>query len=220
VNIENLKGEARSNAMMKAETKAKRRVTLSICGLGMLDESETDSIPGARPAFTEGPQEVAERRIKELSPPADPSYEERHKALILEAAEILEQPPAAVGRRKGNIAKKALQEFQTMKKLLKDASDGTDTLYYEALRSAGVEHCDELDTAPGREVYKSMLAIHNRLKQDAALKLELETHALRIGATEFSRILGANGFTDIDEFMANANGAQTQGLLKDLKEAQ
>jgi hypothetical protein len=34
--------------MMKAETKSKRRVTLSIVGLGMLDESEVDSIPGAK----------------------------------------------------------------------------------------------------------------------------------------------------------------------------
>ncbi|MHB1473049.1 MAG: hypothetical protein ACYCV4_05370, partial [Dermatophilaceae bacterium] len=40
-------GEALANAIMKAETKAKRRVTLSICGLGMLDESEVDSVPGA-----------------------------------------------------------------------------------------------------------------------------------------------------------------------------
>src|SRR5678816_1140791 len=50
VPIENLKGEAKANAMMKAETKAKRRVTLSICGLGMLDETEAGSIPDARPA--------------------------------------------------------------------------------------------------------------------------------------------------------------------------
>ncbi len=42
-----LVGEARANAMMKAETKAKRRVTLSICGLGMLDETEIESIPNA-----------------------------------------------------------------------------------------------------------------------------------------------------------------------------
>ena len=47
VHIEGLKGEARANAMMKAETKAKRRVTLSVCGMGFVDESETDSIPGA-----------------------------------------------------------------------------------------------------------------------------------------------------------------------------
>lgn len=49
VSIEGLKGEARANAMMKAETKAKRRVTLSICGLGMLDETEVETIPEANP---------------------------------------------------------------------------------------------------------------------------------------------------------------------------
>jgi len=38
----NVKGENLANAMMKAETKAKRRVTLSICGLGVMDESEVD----------------------------------------------------------------------------------------------------------------------------------------------------------------------------------
>lgn len=39
------KGEALANARMKAMTKAKRRVTLSVCGLGWLDESELDTIP-------------------------------------------------------------------------------------------------------------------------------------------------------------------------------
>ena len=47
VPIEGLKGEARANALMKAETKAKRRVTLAICGLGFLDETEAESISGA-----------------------------------------------------------------------------------------------------------------------------------------------------------------------------
>jgi hypothetical protein len=47
--IGGLKGEARANAIMKAETKAKRRVTLSICGMGWLDESEIESIPNAKP---------------------------------------------------------------------------------------------------------------------------------------------------------------------------
>lgn len=41
-------GDQLANLYMKAETKAKRRVTLSICGLGLLDESEVDSIPNAR----------------------------------------------------------------------------------------------------------------------------------------------------------------------------
>lgn len=47
VNISGLKGEGLANAMMKAETKAKRRATLSICGLGLLDETEVETIPGA-----------------------------------------------------------------------------------------------------------------------------------------------------------------------------
>jgi hypothetical protein len=47
VAITGLKGDALANAYMKAETKAKRRVTLSIVGLGWMDESEVDSIRGA-----------------------------------------------------------------------------------------------------------------------------------------------------------------------------
>jgi hypothetical protein len=50
VNISKLQGDALANALMKAETKAKRRATLSICGLGFLDETEVEDIPqGARP---------------------------------------------------------------------------------------------------------------------------------------------------------------------------
>jgi len=47
VNIKGLTGEALANAYLKTETKAKRRVTLSISGLGFLDENEVDSIAGA-----------------------------------------------------------------------------------------------------------------------------------------------------------------------------
>jgi len=48
VAIGGLKGEALANAYLKAITKAKRRVTLSICGLGLLDETEVDTIPDAK----------------------------------------------------------------------------------------------------------------------------------------------------------------------------
>ena len=49
VNIKGLAGDALANAMMKAVTKAKRRVTLSLVGLGWLDETEIETIPDARP---------------------------------------------------------------------------------------------------------------------------------------------------------------------------
>ncbi len=45
VTIENLRGDNLCNAMMKAETKAKRRATLDLLGLGILDETETETIP-------------------------------------------------------------------------------------------------------------------------------------------------------------------------------
>jgi hypothetical protein len=51
VPIKGIAGEGLANAMMKAETKAKRRLTLSLAGLGMLDESEVDSIPRDKSEF-------------------------------------------------------------------------------------------------------------------------------------------------------------------------
>jgi hypothetical protein len=38
-----------ANAQMKAVTKGKRRLTLSLCGLGWLDETEIETIPTAKP---------------------------------------------------------------------------------------------------------------------------------------------------------------------------
>jgi hypothetical protein len=60
VTVGGIKGEAKANAMMKAETKAKRRVTLSICGLGMLDETEVETIPTAQPAYQRFTKEEVE----------------------------------------------------------------------------------------------------------------------------------------------------------------
>lgn len=49
VPVEGLKGDALANAMMKAVTKAHRRTVLMHCGLGMLDETEVETIPNAQP---------------------------------------------------------------------------------------------------------------------------------------------------------------------------
>jgi hypothetical protein len=43
VSVNGLTGEALAAAHMKAETKAKRRATLSICGIGLPDESEVET---------------------------------------------------------------------------------------------------------------------------------------------------------------------------------
>ncbi len=72
VSLGTLKGEARCNAMMKGETKAKRRVTLSMCGLGMLDETEIETIPSAKK-----PVEVTTEDIVIGAPGKEPALEQR-----------------------------------------------------------------------------------------------------------------------------------------------
>jgi hypothetical protein len=49
VNIKGLSGKHLANAFKIAETQAKRRATLSICGLGWCDESEIPDVPNAVP---------------------------------------------------------------------------------------------------------------------------------------------------------------------------
>jgi len=74
VSIGRLQGEARANAVMKAMTKAKRRVTLSICGLGFTDESEIDSIPGAKAfAVDEEPPTAPIRTAIAAEPAPEPT---------------------------------------------------------------------------------------------------------------------------------------------------
>lgn len=72
VAIENARGESLANAYMKAETKAKRRVTLSICGLGFLDESEVESVQSAPAQVRRVPLLAAQTQPADV-PDAEPS---------------------------------------------------------------------------------------------------------------------------------------------------
>jgi hypothetical protein len=74
VSLAGLKGENLSNAHMKAETKAKRRATLSICGLAVLDETEVESIAGAQAVLVEQFHAEPKKTSK-------PTREERRKDL-------------------------------------------------------------------------------------------------------------------------------------------
>jgi hypothetical protein len=71
VTIAGLKGEARANAIMKAVTKAKRRLTLSICGLGWLDETEVETIRDARPVSVTSDGEIIDGSILQLPEPTN-----------------------------------------------------------------------------------------------------------------------------------------------------
>jgi hypothetical protein len=83
VNVAGLRGEALANAFMKVETKAKRRATLSIVGLGFMDESEfqtTEAAPedGSEPAQANGPKAGTRKMFpKKEAPAAEPAPEKK-----------------------------------------------------------------------------------------------------------------------------------------------
>jgi hypothetical protein len=65
-----LKGDALANALMKCETKATRRVTLSLAGLGWLDETELETIPQVRVSEPTGDHEAVDIHCTDM--PSNP----------------------------------------------------------------------------------------------------------------------------------------------------
>ena len=100
VPIEGLKGEALANAVMKAETTAKRRTVMSFCGLSMMDETEVDSVPGAQRVAA---QPVAEPPVREpvrmperkLPPASAPAPAPAPKAEVVQTAPAPQAAPQA-----------------------------------------------------------------------------------------------------------------------------
>lgn len=144
VNISGLKGDALSNAMMKAETKAKRRGTLQYKGLSFLDESEIDSVPNARVVGPDGKTKKtselnnlltakaaqaqligAEQKTSEVSA----SYAEE----ILSAFEQIGIPRKTLEGRFGPIRNASQQEIKILKGLYRDINTGVvDSVAYFA----------------------------------------------------------------------------------------
>lgn len=64
VNKSDMRGDT-ANSQMKAVTKAKRRLTLSLCGLGWLDETEVQTIPDARPVPVDDSGTIVDTEINQ-----------------------------------------------------------------------------------------------------------------------------------------------------------
>jgi hypothetical protein len=73
VNIAGKKGEDLANALMKATTKAKRRATLSLCGLSFLDETELDTVKGAKLVTVTDDGEIVDEKPIQPAKPAPTS---------------------------------------------------------------------------------------------------------------------------------------------------
>lgn len=106
-----LRGSERANAIMKAETKAKRRATLSICGLGMTDETELETIRGAKP--------VSWTQVMGEKSGEDRASEEECEALVALAGEkginpsqlvdLLDNNPMSLTREQLSLARKMIE---------------------------------------------------------------------------------------------------------------
>lgn len=125
VNTAGLKGDALANAIMKAETKAKRRFTLSICGLGMLDETEMETIPRAvrfqpQPQLEQKPVEVEQKPAEQVDAPKEEEKPVERVEVASECAidqsekEVLEYMIAAETR--GELNKRFLKFYQPARK--------------------------------------------------------------------------------------------------------
>lgn len=75
VPVSGLKGADLANAYMKAITKAKRRAVLSLCGLGMMDETELEAVPNVVPAPVVRMPEPISPAEPELVEPLPPETE-------------------------------------------------------------------------------------------------------------------------------------------------
>jgi hypothetical protein len=69
VDVGTLTGEKLANGILKATTKAIRRAVLAHCGLGMLDETEVETIPNARKDPLVMPQEVQPVQVEVVEQP-------------------------------------------------------------------------------------------------------------------------------------------------------
>jgi hypothetical protein len=77
VSVGNARGDALANAILKATTKAIRRAVLAHCGLGMMDETEVETIPDARTApivITEDVKPIDQGGIVFMVPGAKEAY--------------------------------------------------------------------------------------------------------------------------------------------------
>lgn len=162
VALGDLKGEARANAMMKAETKAKRRVTLSICGLAFLDESELESVRAARHVNVN--HETGE--IQNWDPNKPPKS-------------LMDHPEPAIKKRTTPF--NILEEFAILKK--RYSKLGKEDVYYTILPKYDVEKSSQFQATEqgknsARACYRELRAVVEGLEADAALEPEAPAEKL------------------------------------------
>ncbi|MBO0722324.1 MAG: hypothetical protein J2P41_15970 [Blastocatellia bacterium] len=173
--VRGLSAEQYANAIKKAITQAKRRVTLSICGLGMLDETEVDSVPDSERIEGPGAEEI------EAAADAHSSGLDQWKCGRALAMQIISL--SARLKRKGvsdDTIKQWLPPGVTSRKDL-DGQQVLEFINNLNLRSRLITLCEDLSE---RGISKNMIS--SRLPGDALLIRDLTMDQARQAVDDFS----------------------------------
>jgi hypothetical protein len=103
-------GVGLANAIMKAETKAKRRVTLSICGLGVMDESEIEDLIPRPPQLTNG-NDVIQRNMAAAAANVDPANPLDQPPPMTKVNGELGDTVVHIGKAEGNMLGRKVSEL-------------------------------------------------------------------------------------------------------------
>jgi hypothetical protein len=115
VNKTDMRGDT-ANAQMKAVTKGKRRLTLSLCGLGWLDETEVQTIPDAKPVVVAETGEIVEGGNPD---PIDDKAWDIYLALCNEAEKL--EIPHTIPNRDTTTKADLRKEYADLERFVKDA---------------------------------------------------------------------------------------------------
>lgn len=148
VSLAGLRGDALANAIMKAETKAKRRVTLSIVGLGWLDETETGTIPDARPVLVDA---ATGEIIEPESDGSEPDWEAVGKAFIKDKMPVfLRDNAIALWQKQELNTSQVREQYAKLRRDYRKDPDGTIDKLGQSLDAANINF-DEVEPIPDGE---------------------------------------------------------------------
>ncbi len=169
-----LQGDALANAVLKAITKAKRRATLSLCGLGMLDETEVETLP-------EAPEEASRDQPSAPAPaatgkpggaPAGEREVEYYQRLVA-IAQALGIPTVPVSHLAGD-REALVAKGRELKRLLQAAGGGVDGTHLQGIWDRLVQTAQVYGLhTPGVE-YHPVAPLAERLEAIRRLREEVE----------------------------------------------
>lgn len=159
VNIAGQRGEALANCQMKAVTKAKRRVTLSISGLGFLDESELEGIPAHERAAPVDTRAQLDAFAGEPHPDVGEAFDRAARDAAARGSDALRAHLRGLGRQERDLLRDAIGNAEQPGELLL-AAQRADTEHPAGIPSTAAPHPADA-AAPAGEPHEARVASYD-----------------------------------------------------------